>query len=108
MKKLVLTILMVLIPTFALAGPFLTCDPQPNVTEYRVYLNAVDMGTSAAKLDTESGDYVLWYDLSSIAEGSFSAEATAINEWGESAKSAPFGFTKALPGSPINVRVSSE
>jgi len=54
------------------------------------------------------GLYVIWHDLGPLAEGSYVAEATAVNEWGESGKSAPLNFTKAIPASPLNLRVSSE
>jgi hypothetical protein len=97
-----------LLPVLAFGSPFLTCDPHPSCQQFRIYLDGTDMGITDGKVDIESGLYVIWYDLGGISEGNHVAEAKAINIWGESAKSAPFDFTKEIPTSPLNLRVSSQ
>lgn len=110
MKKLILTILIVLMPCLAFGAPFLTCDQQANVNEYNIFLGASKVATSLAVLDTESGLYYLYFDLATLAlaDGDYIATATALSMWGESGLSNPCPFTKIVPANPLGLRVSSE
>ena len=110
MKKLILTISIVLMPCLAFGGPFLTCDSQADVDTYNIFLGGTKVATSDAVLDTESGFYYIWFDLATLglADGDYIATATAKNEWGESGLSNPCPFTKIVPGNPLGLRVSSE
>ena len=58
MKKLILAVL--LIPSIAIGAPFLTCDPQEGVTNYRID------GTTI--IDAEANGAVLW-SIDSIPVG---------------------------------------
>ena len=98
MKKLFLAVLCsaVLCVSLAVAGPFLVCDPQKNVTSYIVVLDgeaqevvAQDMGDNTTRLH---------FDLAEVSEGSHNATVAAKNIWGES-EPVPFFFESAVPGS---------
>jgi len=106
-RFLFLVIAMMLIPALAFGNPFLTADPQTGVDEYRVVLDGADQGLFPAK-DMGDGTVVLWYDLAGVPDGAHTVQAAAKNVWGESALSDPFDFTKAVPGAPTGLRVSSE
>ena len=96
---------------FGLGPPMLTCDPQPNVVQYNIFIDGNKIATSEAIVDVESGLYYLWFDLKSLGleDGTYTATATAENEWEESGLSNPCPFEKATPGNPQNLRlVSSE
>ncbi len=113
MKKLLLALLFILafsVSTVFAAPVFLTCDLQANVDEYNIFLDGVQIATSVAILDVESGLYYLLFDLKTLglADGDYIATATAVNEWEESGISNPYPFTKVVPSSPLNLRVSSE
>jgi len=99
-----------LLPALAFSGPFLTCDSQPDVDTYNIFLGGNKVATSDAVLDTESGLYYLYFDLATLglADGDYIATATALNEWGESGLSNPCPFIKVVPANPIGLRVSSE
>lgn len=111
MKKLFLIVMLVLFPVFCFAVPVnITCDPQPNVDKYNIFINGNKVATSEAVLDVESGLYYLLFDLKTLnlADGDYVATATAQNEWGESELSNECPFTKVIPANPLNVRVSGE
>jgi hypothetical protein len=55
--------------------------------------------TSTAFTNTD-GSKQLKYDLSPVANGSYTVNVTASNQWGTSAASSPFSFVKAAPGTP--------
>jgi len=95
---------------FCYAAPFLTCDPQADADEYNIFIDSSQVATSTAVLDVESGLYFLYFDMATLglADGDYIATATAKNEWGESDLSNECPFTKVIPGSPPNLRVSSE
>ena len=107
----ILVLVFLLIPVFCFAAPFLTCDPQPKVDEYNIFINGNKVTTSEALLDIESGLYYLYLDMATLnlVDGSYIATATAENEGWESALSNECPFTKAVPAPPQNLRrVSSE
>ena len=110
MKTLILILMLVLFPVFCFAGPPLTCDPQAHADRYNIFIDAQKVATSDAVLDVESGLYYLWFDMSTLglADGDYIVTATAENEWGESDLSNEYPFTKVIPDSPPNLRVSSE
>jgi len=96
-----------ILPALAFGNPFLTADPQTNVTQYRVVIDGIDKGLFPAK-DLGDGTVVLWYDLAGLTDGPHTAQAAAKNVWGEGVLSAPFDFTKAIPAAPMGLRVSLE
>jgi len=107
---LLLTLIILLFPVMCFATPvFLTCDPQANVDEYNIFLGPdhIQVATSVAIVDTESGLYYLMFDLKTLdlADGDYIATATAVNKWGESGLSNPCPFTKVVPSSPQNLRI---
>ena len=106
-----LCLVVMLLPVLAFGKPFLTCDPQPYADSYNVFLDGTLIATPASVLDVESGHYYLWLDLTTLglADGSYVATATALNEWEEeSGLSNSCPFTKATPANPLGLRVSSE
>ena len=103
MKTLILILMLVLFPVFCFAAPFLVCDPQAGVNKYILEINTVEMPELAAEPDGS-----IRYDLAGIAEGDFIVRLKAGNIWGWSQYSDPLDFTKTLPQTPLNLRVSSE
>lgn len=104
MKTLLLTLILI----FAFVGtafavPFLVCDPQTDTDKYILEINTVEMPPLTAEADGS-----IRYDLAGIAEGDFIARLKAGNIWGWSNYSDPLDFTKALPQTPMGLRVSSE
>jgi hypothetical protein len=110
MKWLAAPLLMV--AANALAAPFLVTDPlDPAATSCGVYMDAAAKVTIPVGLDA-TGKPICKYDLVSVAVGSHTVQLTAMDNdpiWGsrESAKSAPFAFSR--PGTlpiPANSRLS--
>lgn len=85
----------------ARAAPFLICDPQAEVTKYVIEMNGSEFPEFAAEPDGS-----MKYDLSGLAEGSYTVRAKAGNLWGWSAYSAPFVFNVTIPSAPSNVNIS--
>jgi len=112
MKKLLfLTLMALLVPVLAFGlTPYATCDPQPNVVQYKLFIDGVHVATSEAVVDVETGLYYLWFDMKTLelAEGNYTLTATAESAWGESGLSNPYPFDVAIPTAPPNLRVSSE
>lgn len=87
-----------------LAAPWLVSDPTPpgdEVTKFRLSFDGgpyVDSAPDASK--------AVRYDLAGISEGSHTVVAQACNVWGCSADSAPFVFTKKIPGAPGLLRIA--
>ena len=88
---------------FSLLAPFLICDPYSTVVGFRLQFNTGTWIEAGAKTDT-TGTY-LYHDLAGIANGPHTIKAKAYNEWGESAESVPFSFTKTLPGAPSMLKI---
>ena len=97
MKKLLMVVFIISLSSITYANPFLVCDPDANTTSYVVVLdNGEEVETTAP----------LYYDLAGIAEGAHVVQVRAKNVWGVSSP-VPFGFTKALPPSPTNMRLTN-
>jgi hypothetical protein len=88
---------------FSLLAPFLVCDPYSIPVNFRVQLDGGSWVEATAKTDI-TGTY-LYYDLAPVATGSHTIKARAYNEWGESADSLPFSFTKAVPAVPGTLKI---
>ena len=76
MKNLIAIALFMLITVSAHAEPFLVCDPQPNVTEYKIVWAAG--GTEY--LNAES-DGSFRYDVADTTEGDTGGDLYAGGEW---------------------------
>jgi len=94
--------LFLLIPSLALANPFLVCDPQTNVTHYVVTIDGNT--TTVLAFDLGDGTVMLKYDLAGISVDTHSTEVKAKNIWDESV-AVPFVFVKAIPGVPTAIRI---
>ena len=82
--------------SISFAAPFLAWDANPpsqNVDMYQVELN----GTVVSDVTDVK------YDLSGLADGSYTARVRAHNVWGWSNFSVPFDFDKQVPGAPTGV-----
>jgi len=90
-----------LLPVLAFADPYLTADPQTNVTHYVI---TGDINVTIPALDLGDGTVKLWLDLAGISGGTYQIDIKAKNIWGESV-AVPFDFTKAVAGAPGNVRI---
>lgn len=113
MKKMILAmtlccLALIGLASVASANPFLVCNPPPasaEVDNYQIELN----GTVVADvLPDASGQYGFKFDLSGLADGSFTAKARAHNVWGWSNFSDPFDFTKSVPGAPAGIRLETQ
>ena len=102
MKKLFITLAIVLFAASAMASPYLVCDPQPNAEGYNMLVNGVEVSVLAEQV----GDEVrLHYDLADVPVGNNEFSVRAYNMWGESA-SVPFNFVRpADVTSPANIRL---
>jgi hypothetical protein len=103
MKKLIL-IFILLFPSLGFAEPFLTCDPNPGVTKYRVTVPAIGLEEfSNALLDGSA-----YHDIASIPDGVHDGELQAGKEeysidgvgHGIWRWSAPTPFTLGIPQEP--------
>ncbi len=105
MKRLLFALVFVLMfgVSTVFAAPFLICDPQANVDEYVLEINGTETSEFASEVDGS-----VRYDLAALAEGAFTIKAKAGNIWGWSDWSDPLSDTKALPQTPMGLRVSSE
>ena len=109
MKKLVLTLSLLLAPVLAWGAPFLVCDPQTGVTHYEVAVNG-NAYVVDAQLDTRLG-----YDLAPLPVGVHNFEVKAMilyndpnggaGSWGKS-DAVPFVGTRVQvdPVSGLSVR----
>ena len=60
---------------FAYADPFLTCDPQPGITKYKMSIAGID-SESNAKTDGSA-----WVDLANVPAGETNGELRAGGFW---------------------------
>jgi len=109
MKKLILVLLLLLIPMWAWAAPFLVCDPQTGVTHYEV---AVDGNTYVVDAQPDTR---LAYDLTGLQVGVhnflvramilYNDPAGGASSWGKS-DAVPFVGTRILvnPASGLSVK----
>jgi len=107
--KILLVLALMFIPYLAFGAPFLICDAQTNVDDYVIYSIAGATCTSGdiAGKTPVSTPYPLHYDLSGLSQGAFHYCIASENVWGQSIL-VPFGSTKAVPGAPVNIRLSSQ
>jgi hypothetical protein len=96
----------------AFAAPFLVSDdyvPQsdPNLNPTQFILTGLAATPTTINATTRStGNIVLEYDLANLANGKYTVTAAAQNIFGGvSVESAPFIFTKGVPGTPTNLRI---
>ena len=96
--------LLVLIPSVALAGPFLVCDaylPADGILNFKVSMDG------GAYIDSVPVSNALKYDMSAVTVGVHTIKAQACNLWGCSLDSLPLAFTRPvslLP--PVTLRLS--
>jgi hypothetical protein len=91
------------------AGPYLVCDPYAAsvaVTSFTVFWDGATTGISAPVFTDATGTYI-HLDLSTLANGAHTVKVRANNQWGQSADSLPFAFTKTIPTAPLNLRISA-
>lgn len=110
MKRLLLIVILLLIPTIAWSAPFLVCDPYPTSVVQPTYFSLVIDGGSAIQSTPEvltDNSVRLHYDLTGIATGAHNITAAACDVWGCSS-AVPFGFTRTVPGAPANLKLSNQ
>ena len=105
MKKLLFILAMVLIPTLSFSAPFLYCDPQTGVTDYKLTGPAWVPATVAAQADGS-----IKMDVSGANVGSNSLTVAACKTdpvWGQLCSSfVPFTFTRpAAPTIPGTIKL---
>ena len=105
MKKLLLILAMVLIPTLSFAAPFLVCDPQAGVTDYKLTGPAWVPATAPAQPDGS-----IHMDVSGATVGLNSITVAACKTdpvWGQLCSPfVPYSFTRpAAPSTPSNIRL---
>jgi hypothetical protein len=111
MKKmfflLLLFVAVLFVPTLAISGPFLTCDPPPegqSVDEYIVQID--DDVPFTVPIDQERG--TLWFDMINVQDGTHTVTVKARNLWAESVPSDPLSFTRSPPPIVLQVVIVSE
>jgi len=102
MKTLFLIVAIVLLPAFAMANPFLVCDPQTDVDEYEVIFDGAPTYVPYAETDVGGETVVILMDLAGISNGNHHIEVNARNIWGHSVN-VPFDFNKTVPGAPAGI-----
>lgn len=106
MKKILMlvTVFCSLCTGSVFANPYLCCDPMtPEVTQIDVTINTQVYQVARSNVIEVTGAWCL-VDLEGIAEGSYTAFATAhYGVWGESAPSADFLFVKPAIATPVNI-----
>jgi len=105
MKKLIATLLFLILAVPVFAEPFLVCDP-PNpdeqVSNYGIYKDGVLLVTVPKD---STGKHGFIYDLKDVTPGKYVWTATAKNVWGESEQSHPF-VSPSKSSSPGNLNVT--
>ena len=108
MKRFLSTIILILLATPVLAaGPYLVCDPQPNIDYYIVTGLPAPIDGSRITPDA-SGVYGFKLDITTLPVGGpYTARAKAcITTWGCSDDSLPFVFSRpASPSLPANIKL---
>jgi len=87
------------------ANPFLVCDPQTDVTEYRVIVDGSE--TIVQAVDLGNGTVRLEYDCAGLIPGAHHFDVSARNLWGES-EQVPFDCVKVLPGNPSGIGLETK
>ena len=106
MKKL-LSLLFLLIPSLAWSAPFLVCDPQAGVTEYRV-TGAEWVPTAGIPAEAD-GSIKMDVSMAPVGQSSLFFQACNVDPvWGvQCSISSPFGFTRpAMPALPEGLKLN--
>jgi PhoPQ-activated pathogenicity-related protein len=111
MKKILLALILVLFASTAMAqaAPRLVCSPAiatDNVTQSQVTVNGTaGVWVTYTTATIDGTVYCVLQDLASLANGNYTVTAKFKNQWGESASSIPFTFTKGLPSAPSGMAI---
>jgi hypothetical protein len=104
MKTLLIALLVLACAVSAHAAPFLVCDPQENVAEYRVVVDGGEpIIVSYQEQDLADGRFAVLLDVADLEDGEHTYEVTAIGLWGREAGPVPFVYLKAPPGEPSGI-----
>ena len=114
MKRLILVLAIVTIPMFpiaAMCAPFLTCDCTPAVDKVTGFQLQFGMQTPIDVPAVECSPVVtdgkrILYDLGTLPNGAFTVRALAKNSWGSSSYTPFLSDTKALPSSPMLLKIT--
>lgn len=99
MKRFTLAILFsIVFATSVLAAPFLVCTVDPDAETYVIRVGGTNTVETPAPLH---------FDLGQLSNGQHNLEVAAKNVWGQSTF-VPFGFNKAVPGTPSDIGLSAE
>ena len=98
MKKAFIVLAVVLMASTAWAAPFLVCDPQEAVVGYEIR----GIGEPVTWIAQQDGS--LKYDLTNLANGTYTVSVAACNIWG-CGDSVPFVIAKQVPARPAGVRL---
>jgi hypothetical protein len=97
------------------AAPFLVCDPYPVQTDTNLIPVSFNLtGIAAQPISTPAttnadGTKQLHYDLATLGNGTYTVTAAAVNVFGgTSPAGSPFTFTKGVPATPTNLRISPQ
>ena len=102
MKKIIFAVLVVLLLAPAAgAAPFMVCDPQEGVVGYEIK----GIGDTVTWIAQADGS--LKYDLSNLANGTYTVSVAACNIWG-CGDSVPFVIAKQVPARPAGVRLAAK
>lgn len=93
-------------PAVVFGGPFLVSDPVANCDpaegcRFEVFENGVKFAEAPAQANGS-----MRIDLQGIAPGAHTVTARAVNMWGASAMSDPFGFSASVPGKISDIGLS--
>jgi hypothetical protein len=100
-KKIISTIfVLVLLPLYVEASPFLVCDPQAGAETYAITGDTFFPSSIVAQTDGS-----LKFDLETISVGTHSITVAACTVWGCSA-AVPFAFTRANATSPVRIKIT--
>ena len=108
-------LLLLFLSVAAKAMPFLVCDPyvpqsDPSLNPVSFILKGLAQNPiSVPVFQQTDGSLIIHYDLAQISNGSFTVTAAAVNIFGGvSPDSVPFTFSKNLPATPTNLRISPQ
>lgn len=104
---LIVCICLLTVPGLIYCAPFLLCDPQGGVDNYKVEISGPVIVTQDVAPDP-TGKYGFALDLSplSLPDGSYTVRANASNMWGTSDWSVAYPFDKSVSGVPANLRLA--
>jgi hypothetical protein len=97
------------------AAPFLVCDPYAVQTDTNLIPVSFNLTGIAAQpisvpvTTNADGTKALHYDLANLGNGTYTVTAAAVNVFGgTSPAGTPFTFTKGVPATPTNLRISPQ